>query len=76
MSSKYQRYNDEEYIYPHKHCPVCKKMIDEDQDFCSAECEGTINKKEKKNKRQMIMTIAMSIVPIVILVLMITVFNV
>ncbi len=49
-SSKYQQYT-ENYIYPHKHCPVCSKMIGEDETYCSPECEGKTKQKGKKSKR-------------------------
>jgi len=57
--SKYERYKKQsvEYIYPHKHCKKCDKMIEEGITYCS-ECYTILqDKKEKKwykfkNKKQ------------------------
>ena len=63
-SSKYQQYT-ENYIYPHKHCPVCSKMIGEDETYCSPECEGKTKQKGKKSKRQIFMFVGIYAVTIV-----------
>ena len=48
--SKYERYKKQsvEYIYPHKHCKKCEKMIDDGITYCS-ECYTTL--KERKRKK-------------------------
>ena len=47
--SKYERYKKQsvEYIYPHKHCKKCDKMIDEGITYCS-ECYSNLQEKKKK----------------------------
>lgn len=57
--SKYERYKKQsvEYIYPHKHCKRCDKMIEEGITYCS-ECYTILQEKKKKkwyrfkNKKQ------------------------
>ena len=35
----------------HKHCPVCGKPIGMSEQFCSPECEQTVTKQRKSQKR-------------------------
>lgn len=48
----YGKYKTEEkeYIYPHKHCANCGKMMDESQEKWCKECYEKI-KKQKMEKR-------------------------
>ena len=47
--SKYERYKKQsvEYIYPHKHCKKCDRMIEEGITYCS-ECYNNLQEKKKK----------------------------
>jgi len=47
--SKFERYKkkSEEYIFPHKHCERCGKMIKESYKYCP-ECYEILKEKEKK----------------------------
>jgi predicted nucleic acid-binding Zn ribbon protein len=47
--SKYERYKKQsvEYIYPHKHCKKCEKMIDGGITYCS-ECYNTLQERKRK----------------------------
>ncbi|MHA1471925.1 MAG: hypothetical protein ACTSQW_02370 [Promethearchaeota archaeon] len=49
--SKYERYKKQsvEYIYPHKHCKKCDKMIEEGFTYCS-ECYTILQEKKKKKR--------------------------
>ena len=49
MLSKYERYKKQsvEYIYPHKHCKKCDKMIEEGITYCS-ECYAILKDNKKK----------------------------
>ncbi len=51
MLSKYERYKKQsvEYIYPHKHCKKCDKMIEEGITYCS-ECYAILQDKTKRKK--------------------------
>ena len=57
---KYKKYKDQD-IYPHKHCPVCKKMVPEEGsefgEYCSPECAGVPKHKKKKNRKRIIFII-------------------
>lgn len=35
-------------LSPHKHCIVCGKAIQEGQEFCSARCRQSYERKEKR----------------------------
>lgn len=67
--SKYQQYKDE-YIFPHKHCPICTKMIEEDQDFCSPECEAKTKTKDKKQKKQIYIFVGIYAIAIVVFIIL------
>ena len=49
--SKYERYKKQsvEYIYPHKHCKRCDKLIEEGITYCS-ECYTILQDKKQKRK--------------------------
>ncbi|MFO8019337.1 MAG: hypothetical protein R6U96_11930 [Promethearchaeia archaeon] len=47
---KYRKKKEEPYIYPHKHCAKCGKMMDETQGKWCKECYEKIKKKEKEEK--------------------------
>ncbi len=49
--SKYERYKKQsvEYIYPHKHCKKCERMIEEGITYCS-ECYTILQDKKQKKK--------------------------
>ncbi|TFF85997.1 MAG: DUF2116 family Zn-ribbon domain-containing protein [Promethearchaeota archaeon] len=59
--SKFERYDKktESYIYPHKHCKKCGKMIKESYTFCP-ECYKVLQEDKKKkgliNKMKSIFT--------------------
>ncbi len=57
IMSKYQKYaEDENYIFPHRHCPVCNGVCPEDKQYCSDECRlKTIQKKKGSKKKTYIM---------------------
>ncbi len=65
--SKYHRYAAPSDIYPHKHCPVCNKLIEEDEDYCSEECSMVSNKKEKGSKKKIAFFVVIYVVVIVLL---------
>ena len=49
--SKYERYKKQsvEYVYPHKHCKRCDRMIEEGITYCS-ECYSILQEKKEKKK--------------------------
>ena len=49
--SKYERYKKQsvEYVYPHKHCKKCERMIEEGITYCS-ECYTILQDKKQKKK--------------------------
>ncbi|MFX1257801.1 MAG: hypothetical protein ACFFAN_08080 [Promethearchaeota archaeon] len=53
--SKFDRHKkkgDSYYIYPHKHCLECGRMIDESLNYCSGCYKLMKEKKEKKRFRK------------------------
>lgn len=51
--SKFDRYKkkkSESYVFPHKHCQKCEKMIEESLTYCS-ECHEQMKAKKKKKKK-------------------------
>ncbi len=57
--SKYQKYADEEgLIVPHKHCPRCNAVMDENKQYCSQECATAATHKTKRSKKSTIIMIA------------------
>ena len=50
--SKFERYkkSGEEYIFPHKHCKKCGKMIEESLTYCP-ECYKAMKERKKKKGR-------------------------
>jgi len=65
--SKYEKYSYTKDIFPHKHCPVCDKMMPEKQDYCSEECAKISKKKDKGSKKKIFFFVAIYIVVIVLL---------
>ncbi len=56
FQSKFQKYSGiNEEIFPHKHCPVCNGMMEESEEYCSAQCGGAEKQKGKKKKRKIIL---------------------
>ena len=49
---KYKKYSYDAEIFPHKHCPVCNRMMPEDQDYCSEECRLIATKEKKGSKKK------------------------
>ena len=41
-------------IVPHRHCIVCGKAIEPDQQFCSEDCEEVFQKERKRQRNFMI----------------------
>lgn len=66
--SKYHRYKEETYVFPHKHCPVCNKMIDEEEEYCSPECGGYYKKKDKGEKKKIYTFVMIYVVAIVVFI--------
>jgi len=55
-SYKFKKFNDNEEensIYPHKHCPVCSRMIEPEQQYCSEACEKLTKTKDKRQKKKL-----------------------
>ncbi len=71
--SKYQKYaEDDNYIYPHKHCPRCNAVMGEDKQYCSQECLTASTHKSKKSKKNtIIMVVVWSAVILVFILLII-----
>lgn len=67
--SKYEQYSRESYVFPHKHCPVCNKMIEETETYCSEECAGSIKQKGKKQKRQIFIVVGVYAIVIIAFIL-------
>lgn len=73
--SKYDKYSYNAEIFPHKHCPVCNKMIPEDEDYCSEECRMIATKEEKGSKKKIIIFVVIYIVVIVAMFLVLFKMN-
>ncbi len=57
--SKYQKYQeDENFIFPHKHCPRCNGIMDESKVYCSQECQTAATHKTKRSKKSTYIMIA------------------
>jgi predicted nucleic acid-binding Zn ribbon protein len=68
--SKYQKYKqDDDYIYPHKHCR-CGHMMGEDQEYCSEECRTKFTQKSKKSKKSTIGIVLIWVAVIVVFILL------
>ncbi len=65
-SYKFEKLKDSEYesttTYPHKHCPVCNRMVDPAEEYCSEECQDIVKKKDKKGKLRMYIMIGVAVV--------------
>lgn len=72
MSKKYKFKNQQETtensIFPHKHCPVCNKIIPPSDEYCSKDCSGLVTQKKQKDKKKQKKTIGIFIVVIVVIV--------
>lgn len=53
-------------VAPHKHCIVCGKTVDEDENFCDELCEA---KYKSAQKRQMMFFVVFIILLVLIIVL-------
>jgi predicted nucleic acid-binding Zn ribbon protein len=72
--SKYQKYAEgDDWVYPHKHCPGCSAMIDEDQEYCGDQCALVEMGKEKKKKKTLYILIGSYAVVIVVFVVILVV---
>jgi predicted nucleic acid-binding Zn ribbon protein len=53
---KYKKYKKGKLynVYPHTHCPVCKRMVDNSDfgEFCSEDCAGLKQEKKKTKKKR------------------------
>lgn len=67
IKSKYSKYASDAQIYPHKHCSVCNKLINIDQNVCSEECGMATKKKDKKSKKRIFSWIFAYVAAIVVL---------
>ncbi|RLI62858.1 MAG: DUF2116 family Zn-ribbon domain-containing protein [Promethearchaeia archaeon] len=71
--SKYDKYKNDG-IFPHKHCPICFKIIPEEGteygEYCSAECAGVKKTEKKSKKRRYIIMFASYGIMIVVFVIM------
>jgi predicted nucleic acid-binding Zn ribbon protein len=56
-------------IFPHKHCPRCKEMISEDQEYCSDECKIMVEAKDKKGKKTIFIFIGIYAVVLVVMLI-------
>ncbi|MHA1647369.1 MAG: DUF2116 family Zn-ribbon domain-containing protein [Promethearchaeota archaeon] len=70
-SGKFEKYKKSE-IFPHKHCPVCNKMVPEEGsefgEYCSEECQASIKKGKKSKKRQWIIMIGAYVVVFAVMI--------
>ncbi len=55
-------------VYPHKHCPICNRMVDPGEDYCSEECQEAVKKRDKKGKLRMYIPIGIGVVAIIVIV--------
>jgi predicted nucleic acid-binding Zn ribbon protein len=76
-SYKFKKYvdNEENPIYPHKHCPVCNRMIEPELQYCSEACEKLIKTKDKRQKRKLYIIILSIVGASVGLVLVMTIIG-
>ncbi len=62
-------------IFPHKHCPRCKEMIPEDEEYCSEECKAIVESKDKKGKKTIFIFIGIYAVVLVVMILFMVLFK-
>ena len=55
-------------VYPHKHCPICNRMVDPGEDYCSEECQEAVKKRDKRSKLRMYIPIGIGVVAIIVIV--------
>ena len=64
-SYKFEKIKDAETAstttYPHKHCPVCNRMVDPGEEYCSEECQEIVKKKDRKGKIRMFIMIGVAV---------------
>ena len=48
-------------IDEHKHCPVCNRMVDPGEEYCSEECQEIVKKKDRKGKIRMFIMIGVAV---------------
>ena len=69
---KYKKYKIDGVVYPHKHCPVCNKMVQEEGgefgEHCSAECAGFKKSKKKKSRKKTLFMIGGYAIMIIIFI--------
>ncbi|MBN2154916.1 MAG: DUF2116 family Zn-ribbon domain-containing protein [Candidatus Lokiarchaeota archaeon] len=64
-SYKFDKLKDTETsstVYPHKHCPVCNRMVDPGEEYCSEECQDVVKKRDKKGKIRTFIMIGVAVV--------------
>jgi len=73
-SYKFEKLKDSESLstttYPHKHCPVCNRMVDPGEEYCSEECQGVVKKKDKKGKLRMWIMIGVAVVAMAVVLIL------
>jgi predicted nucleic acid-binding Zn ribbon protein len=74
--SKYQKYADDgTYIFPHKHCPRCNSVMDENLEYCSLECQGMATQKTKRSKRNNIIIIGVMVAVVLVVIVVMVVMS-
>jgi len=77
-SYKFEKLKDPETsttTYPHKHCPVCNRMVDPAEQYCSEECQDVVKKRDKKGKIRMFIMIGVAVAAIVVVLILTLVLN-
>ena len=73
-SYKFDKLKDSETAstttYPHKHCPVCNRMVDPAEEYCSEECQDKVKKKDKKGKIRMYVMIGVGVLAMAVVVIL------
>ena len=73
-SYKFEKLKDSETasitVYPHKHCPVCNRMVDPKEEFCSEECQDIVKKRDKKSKLRTFIPIGIGIVAVIAIIVL------
>jgi predicted nucleic acid-binding Zn ribbon protein len=73
-SYKFEKLKDPDSIstttYPHKHCPVCNRMVDPEEEYCSEECQEAVKKKDRKGKIRMYVMIGVAVIAMVAVVVL------
>ena len=65
---KYTKYSTKVEIDPHRHCPVCKKLMEPENRFCSEQCAYTQRSEGKGKKMKIGLFIGIYIAAIILMI--------